>query len=46
MGYTVLEDEGHGFTKKANEIYVYEKILEFFNTHIINEKVVVANTEI
>lgn len=44
--YTVLEDEGHGFTKKANEIYVYEKILEFFNTHSINEKIVVANTEI
>lgn len=32
--YVVLEDEGHGFTKKENEIYVYKKILEFFNTHI------------
>ncbi|QOV11533.1 S9 family peptidase [Viridibacillus arvi] len=32
--YTVLEDEGHGFTKKANEIFVYKKILEFFNTEI------------
>lgn len=34
--YTVLEDEGHGFTKKANEIFVYKKILEFFNTEIKN----------
>ncbi|MFJ8262270.1 S9 family peptidase [Rummeliibacillus sp. NPDC094406] len=33
--YIVLDDEGHGFTKKANEIYVYEKILEFFNAYII-----------
>lgn len=32
--YVVLEDEGHGFTKKENEIYVYKKILEFLNSHI------------
>lgn len=32
--YVVLEDGRHGFTKKENEIYVYKKILEFFNTHI------------
>lgn len=38
VGYVVLEDEGHGFTKKANEIFVYEKILEFFNTHISQTK--------
>jgi dipeptidyl aminopeptidase/acylaminoacyl peptidase len=29
----VLEDEGHGFSKKANEIKVYEKILEFLAKH-------------
>lgn len=34
VSYTVLEDEGHGFTKKANEILVYKKINEFFNAHI------------
>ena len=31
--YMVLEDEGHGFSKKANEIKVYEKILEFLAKH-------------
>ena len=29
--YIVLEDEGHGFSKKHNEILVYRKILEFFD---------------
>ena len=29
--YVVLEDEGHGFSKKQNEILVYRKILEFFD---------------
>ncbi|MER2037814.1 MAG: S9 family peptidase [Solibacillus sp.] len=28
--YIVLDDEGHGFSKKKNEILVYSKILEFF----------------
>lgn len=32
--YIVLEDEGHGFSKKENEILVYRKVLEFFNRHI------------
>ena len=31
--YVVLEDEGHGFSKKENEILVYTKILEFFEKH-------------
>ncbi|WP_028962842.1 S9 family peptidase [Sulfobacillus thermosulfidooxidans] len=31
--YMVLEDEGHGFSKKANEIAVYRKIAEFFRQH-------------
>jgi dipeptidyl aminopeptidase/acylaminoacyl peptidase len=28
--YMVLEDEGHGFSKKENEIAVYRRIVEFF----------------
>jgi len=31
--YVVLEDEGHGFSKKKNEINVYEKILDFLEKH-------------
>ncbi len=31
--YLVLDDEGHGFSKKANEIAVYRKIAEFFHQH-------------
>ena len=32
--YIVLDDEGHGFSKKKNEILVYTKILEFFDEQI------------
>jgi len=32
--YLVLEDEGHGFSKKENEIKVNRTILEFFNRYI------------
>lgn len=32
--YLVLEDEGHGFSKKENEIKVNRKILEFFDRYI------------
>ncbi|WP_254178729.1 S9 family peptidase [Cytobacillus oceanisediminis] len=32
--YLVLEDEGHGFSKKENEMKVYRKILEFFDRFI------------
>ncbi|WP_062350771.1 S9 family peptidase [Bacillus kwashiorkori] len=32
--YLVLEDEGHGFSKKENEIKVYRKISEFFRQFI------------
>lgn len=28
--YILLEDEGHGFSKKENEILVYRKVLDFF----------------
>ncbi|WP_242310723.1 prolyl oligopeptidase family serine peptidase [Bacillus cereus group sp. BfR-BA-01331] len=31
--YIVLEDEGHGFSKKENEIYVYRRITEFLAKH-------------
>ncbi|MDT0161405.1 S9 family peptidase [Bacillus sp. AG4(2022)] len=32
--YMVLDDEGHGFSKKDNEIKVYRKVLEFFDGFI------------
>ncbi|MDK2953692.1 MAG: hypothetical protein PWQ27_1075 [Kosmotoga sp.] len=32
--YIVFEDEGHGFTKKANQLKAYEKILEFLDKHL------------
>lgn len=31
--HLVLEDEGHGFSKKENEIKVYRRILEFLERH-------------
>lgn len=31
--YIVLEDEGHGFSKKQNEIMVYRKMFEFFERY-------------
>ena len=31
--YIVLDDEGHGFSKKENEILVYKSMLEFLNEH-------------
>ncbi|MGM7683362.1 S9 family peptidase [Cytobacillus sp. Hm23] len=32
--YLVLEDEGHGFSKKENEVIVYRAICEFFNKYL------------
>ncbi|MEI5906751.1 S9 family peptidase [Bacillus spongiae] len=32
--YMVLEDEGHGLTKKENELKVYRAINEFFTKHL------------
>ncbi|MDQ0208554.1 S9 family peptidase [Alkalicoccobacillus murimartini] len=32
--YIVFEDEGHGFSKKENEITVSERVLAFFNQYI------------
>ncbi|MGP4109198.1 alpha/beta fold hydrolase [Virgibacillus sp. L01] len=31
--YLVLEDEGHGFSKKENEIKVYNRMLDFLEKH-------------
>ncbi|QKS73004.1 S9 family peptidase [Paenalkalicoccus suaedae] len=33
VDYMVLKDEGHGFSKKANEIRVYKEILGFLAKH-------------
>lgn len=32
--YMVIEDEGHGFTKKENEMKVYRAVLDFFDRFI------------
>lgn len=34
ISYMVMEDEGHGFSKKENEIAVYRRILDFLEEHI------------
>ncbi|UHA75550.1 S9 family peptidase [Paenibacillus sp. 481] len=31
--YVVLDNEGHGFSKKENEILVYERMLDFLKRH-------------
>ena len=36
--YVVFPDEGHGFTKKANEIRAYSATLEFLDKHLRAEK--------
>lgn len=33
VDYMVLEDEGHGFARKENEIAVYKKVMEFLKKH-------------
>lgn len=35
--YMLLEDEGHGFSKKENEIAVYQKTLAFFNQFVTSK---------
>jgi dipeptidyl aminopeptidase/acylaminoacyl peptidase len=32
--YIVFDDEGHGFTKKENEIRAYKGVLDFLNQHL------------
>ncbi|MCS1350077.1 S9 family peptidase [Mechercharimyces sp. CAU 1602] len=36
--YLVLEDEGHGFSKKENEIEVYRQVLQFFDQMVLSSK--------
>lgn len=33
VDYLVLDDEGHGFSKKENEIKVYKRMLDFLEKH-------------
>ncbi|EJW14945.1 peptidase S9 prolyl oligopeptidase active site domain protein [Paenibacillus alvei DSM 29] len=37
--YIVLDDEGHGFSKKENEMRVYRAIVEFLKRHHEQEAV-------
>jgi dipeptidyl aminopeptidase/acylaminoacyl peptidase len=32
--YIVFEDEGHGFTKKKNQTYAYQAIVEFLDRYL------------
>ena len=36
--YVLLEDEGHGFSKKENEIAVFQRILSFFKQFVVSEE--------
>ena len=36
--YIVFDNEGHGFTKKANEVRAYRAILDFLDAHLKNSK--------
>ncbi|HVE72683.1 MAG TPA: S9 family peptidase [Thermoanaerobaculia bacterium] len=36
--YVVFDDEGHGFTKKKNQIAAYGAILKFLDTHLARRK--------
>ncbi|MFL5412508.1 MAG: alpha/beta hydrolase family protein [Myxococcales bacterium] len=36
--YVVFPDEGHGFTKKANEVRAYSTTLEFLDKYLRAEK--------
>ena len=36
--YLVFDDEGHGFTKKKNQIAAYSAILKFLDTHLKGKK--------
>ena len=45
--YVLFDDEGHGFTKKANEIRAYKAILDFLDRHLKNDgpQITRVNTE-
>jgi dipeptidyl aminopeptidase/acylaminoacyl peptidase len=32
--YVVFDDEGHGFTRKTNQIYAYQRIVDFLDRHL------------
>lgn len=32
--YVVFDDEGHGFTKKKNQMYAYQRIVEFLDRYL------------
>jgi dipeptidyl aminopeptidase/acylaminoacyl peptidase len=36
--YIVFPDEGHGFTKKANQIAGYSAVLRFLDQHLKNAR--------
>jgi dipeptidyl aminopeptidase/acylaminoacyl peptidase len=36
--YIVFPDEGHGFTKKKNQIEGYRAVLQFLDTHLKGKK--------
>jgi dipeptidyl aminopeptidase/acylaminoacyl peptidase len=36
--YLVFADEGHGFTKKKNQIEGYSAVLKFLDTHLKNKQ--------
>lgn len=40
--YVVFENEGHGFTKRENEIRAYQAILDFLDTHLKGPPVAAA----
>jgi len=41
--YVVFDNEGHGFTKKANEIRGYKAVLDFLDKYLKGSKVEAAN---
>ena len=48
VDYLVFDDEGHGFSKKENEIKAYRLVLDFLNKHTEEDHTVAAkegNTE-
>lgn len=43
--YVVFDNEGHGFTKKENEIRAYKAILDFLDTHLKGSETAVASAD-
>jgi dipeptidyl aminopeptidase/acylaminoacyl peptidase len=35
--YVVFDDEGHGFTKKTNQMYAYQRIINFLDRYLKSE---------